>query len=1030
MPLFGGKEEKKEMAWDEKEVKKEKKPKDYGEEFESEEVKVYGEDECLKYLIEISEEVSLAQDHNIQINSFEFNGNIKVKNPSNENRLWDIEVVLDNSEATDLESDTIVVKELGVNEGENEYFQQFKLETEAPEKQFLIKEYINTSLEADKILNLKDIEQDLNELRQSELTIEERENLLESLGIAIDQDNTTYFALVVKNISRKPITTITITKSLPELFSNLSVISHSAGEVTFNEKNEVVWEIEELSPEKSELLKLSASIKVESTDERETGPIHAQYLSDISFTGGLNIQNHAAYTRNSHYVDFVERDEAPENWDCQFTYNNPTEFCVELLDIDVHDPDSPQNNFITIDPASTPKLGRNGQWTSEPWEYEYSDYPSFRKNVKFRVLPEIKTTVSGIVAISEAKLFVSSLTGDVVYNREQEIIEREVKNIRVPTYKQGEVYCSLQIENNGSAPLNEIGIIHQFFTSEFGVPQSDQITFAINESPVEFFDAVEISVKNDSLNIRLNDLRNTDIGQFNPGDILTVNYPIQIINPPQEARFESEVIYTANTYPEITPLEVRPEVPIIEAIHVRRKIRLSKEIIPMSAFGRYEIILTAENNSNLTLKDLELVDIIPQQFTFEKSTQEPLSMEENGETIIKWEIEELKEEERREITYEVSGSGEYVPKEIMHAKKYPYVIEKGSSLESYSITTKKPEVEEEEKEEEGEIEEKKGWKEFTEEEKEEYRKQKEEEKKQLQEEFDEFIETQTLKDVIESVDKVENLEEIKDEALELDKKIEELQKEDSEKAEALKRLKERHGYSVRNYLMVLAQARIRDDEEFNGIINSYVNWKRMGAQVLKNPDKSKPYGYKIFVPVFKTDAQEELKGYKMGTVFDISQTNKYEDFKAQKEEAQELAEEMDEIEYERALQFTKKTFPNVSIEEDITGEKGEYDKENNIITVHRKTSHDLFHQLGTHINAEKGFLASNDSVDSDLKNEMLSEVACYLLMKKFEEGQKYKINYDFGYSNVWATKILDSFKFTEFEKIYNQLVEEVKKISI
>ncbi len=1033
MPVFSGKQEKKEMVWDEEDLKKEKKPKEYEEKFESEEVKVYAEDECLKYIIEISEEVNLSQDHNTKIDSFEFNGNIKVKNPSDKNRLWDIEVLLNKIEATDLESDKITIKELGVDDDNNEYLQQFKLETEAPKNQLLIKEYINSSLNANKILNLKDVARDLNELRQEKVAIENRENLLESFGIAIDQDNTIFFAIVIKNISDTPIKAINITKQFPELFSNISIISNSAGKVNLNDNDEIIWKVEELNPDLSEMIKISANILVESIDGRETGPINANYLSDISFTGDLNIKDHSAYTHNSHYIDIVERDEAPENWVCQFTFNNPTEFCIELLDIDIHAPEEPENKFIAIDSTYTPKLGGNGQWTSEPWEYEFSDYPSFRKNVEFRVLPEVKTIVSGNLMISDVQLFVSSITGDVVYSREEEITERITKDIRVPTYKRGEVYCSLKIENNGSAPINEIGIIQQFFTNEFRTPETNDIAFKVNDKLVEFFDAVEISIKNNTLSIQINDLRNTDIGLFNPGDILFVNYPIQIINPSQKARFESDVIYTANTYPEIIPLEVRPEVPIIEAIHIRRKIRLSKEIIPLSAFGNYEIILTAQNNSTIILEELELVDIIPEYFKFEKSTQEPLSMEQNGETIIKWEIEELKEEEMIEITYEVSGSGEYAPKEIMHAKNYPVIIEKGKPLESYTLKKQeevKTEIQDEyiELEEEEEEEEEKGWKEFTEEEKEEYRRQKEEEKKQLQEDFEEFLETQTLKDVVESVDKIRDLEQVKDEALNLDERIEQLEEQDPEKAEKLRNLKERHGYSVRNYLMVLAQARNRGDKEFNGIINSYINWKRMGAQVKKNPDKSKPYGFKIFVPVFKSKAQEELKGYKMGTVFDISQTNKYEDFLAQKEEVKKLAEEMEEIEYERALEFTDKNFPEVTIEEDITGEKGTYEKDNKTIIVHKKTSHDVFHQLGTHISAKKGLLTSDK--DGELKNEIVSEIGCYLLMKKFEEGQKYKINYDFGYSNIWATEILDSFKFTEFEKVYNELVEYIKELSI
>jgi hypothetical protein len=281
------------------------------------------------------------------------------------------------------------------------------------------------------------------------------------------------------------------------------------------------------------------------------------------------------------------------------------------------------------------------------------------------------------------------------------------------------------------------------------------------------------------------------------------------------------------------------------------------------------------------------------------------------------------------------------------------------------------------------------------------------EKVQTQEIFDDYAKTQTLKDIIEIVDDSSRFSDIKNDALKIEERIQAT--EDADKREKLESL-QTHGYSVRNYLLVLAQARKRNDKNFVGVLSSFGGWMMLGARVSKNPDESKPYSYKIMVPVFKKKkgGGSPLDSFKIGSVFDISQTNKYEDYLAVKKNAQAALEYKDEIPYKTADSFVKKNFPDITID----------DKE--------KSSHGLFNQLGYSIIESKELKTTGK--DAKTKNDILAEVAAYLLMKRFEG--EYKINYNFGYSNVWALKILDVFQFREFEKSYNSLVKYVKGLKI
>ncbi len=305
------------------------------------------------------------------------------------------------------------------------------------------------------------------------------------------------------------------------------------------------------------------------------------------------------------------------------------------------------------------------------------------------------------------------------------------------------------------------------------------------------------------------------------------------------------------------------------------------------------------------------------------------------------------------------------------------------------------------------------------------------EKEEAQVTFEEYVEEKTLQDVVEAVSNSKLLKSVRDEALNIEEKIKTT--EDPEKREKLEAIQKKGGYSVRNYLFVLAQARNRGDDKFVGVINSYWNWKRTGAQVNRNPDKSKPFGYKIFMPKFgkRKSGGDFLAGFKMGTVFDISQTNRYEDFLAVREHAKDALEFKDEIDYETAVSFVENNFSGITIEIDSTidAEKGTYNSDTNTIRLKEETSHGLFHQVGYKIIQSELEVSITDE-DAEIKNEMLAEVTAYLLMKRFEEDSTYKVNYDFGYSNVWAKNILNEYKFREFEKLYNSIIKYVKDLAL
>ncbi|MBD3255827.1 MAG: hypothetical protein GF383_12090, partial [Candidatus Lokiarchaeota archaeon] len=130
---------------EEEEKKKEKKPRKKEvvseEEIGPEVVLKDGNREGLLALVNLSEEVNVEQDHDSNIESIGFKGTLNVENPSTQDRLWDIDILLSNIEKTNLESAEIQIRELGITEEDKIDSREFQLTGEV-KNLLLVKEYI------------------------------------------------------------------------------------------------------------------------------------------------------------------------------------------------------------------------------------------------------------------------------------------------------------------------------------------------------------------------------------------------------------------------------------------------------------------------------------------------------------------------------------------------------------------------------------------------------------------------------------------------------------------------------------------------------------------------------------------------------------------------------------------------------------------------------------------------------------------------------------------------------------------------
>jgi len=635
-----------------------------------------GNRDGLTGLVKIVENVNVELDHDSNINSINFKGELLVENQSKKDRLWDLDLSLKNIDTTNLKSKDIKIRELGTDKNTNSYSEDFVIKEEI-KNLLLIQEYVNTLPEADGVLNIRDIETNLlkakdktskagAKVKERVASVEEEEEeeeeddsyedggtssdefSLQSFGISIDKENTVTFAIAMRSLFEKPIKNVKVVKKIPGDFSNPVIRDTSVGSADVEGKT-VVWNIEKLMPEQTALLKFTCGIMVTDITKRKTGTIDVTYEAASSFAEGLDIDKYDAYTRNKFYVDTVERDEEPGVWDCKLVFENPSEFIIQLFNADVYSPENESVKFVDIDPKDVPLLPAGAQWHSRIWKFESEEYPAFRKKLEFRVMPDFQTKVFGTASISDVILEIASITGDMEYDIDQ-----------VPTYKKKDVIATLKMVNNGSAPLNEVTVVQQYFTDEFQPPKANEIKLLWDGSEVEL-NSGAVNFDGNIFKITLKDLRNSSNGLLMSDSSLEFQYPIHCVNPAQESKFESEIVYFTNTFPVSQELEFRPEVPVIEALHLRRRFRIGKEVLPIGALGNYEIILTVENIGTAPLQNLVLMDKVPDSFEYSDYSMKPEITDEVGQDTLKWTIDKLMAEEKVEITYKISGTGAYSP---------------------------------------------------------------------------------------------------------------------------------------------------------------------------------------------------------------------------------------------------------------------------------------------------------------------------------------------------------------------------------
>ncbi len=553
-------------------------------------------------------------------------GILTLKNPSNKDRLWDIDVVLSNTDFSDIGSD------LPFSELEAEADQSVNYSVEGP-RMLCVRERIDT-----------------NPSRNQERSLS-----VERSGDAQDIE----LELEVENMGPVQLDGIVVTRTFP------IEIQVSEGDGYDKQGDTVTWSVGRLAAGESCTLSIPTAVTAEAVGAIDAGHATATYTADATLSG-INFNEVDAHCRGFSYM-VVDEDERPDNYRCQAVFENRSSFTVDLTKLTVSQTDVDAHLF-EIDDVEDDVLP-DGRWESDVKVVHSTEKPTFSQELLYTVLPRVSQSTEGTVTLQP-------LTIEVL----EAAIEKSYSIDVLRHYRQTELMATMDIENTGSATINLLRITDDI-PGIFTAPDADSVKASIDGNEL-IKDQFRIELKD---GISLEENRTSPDGPGHtmlitigtkgpiglaPGHKMCITYPLSAPDPspandvvaaPARIDFSSERFGPVAT----RGLNV---VPAVRVTHRKVNYDSGKEVFPAGGAGRYEAMIMFNNRADSALEDVVIHDIMPGAFellewkvTSSGGGIVKCDMVEEATTDGKkmsWNIGTVSRGERIEVTYEFKGDAE------------------------------------------------------------------------------------------------------------------------------------------------------------------------------------------------------------------------------------------------------------------------------------------------------------------------------------------------------------------------------------
>ena len=598
-------------------------------------------------------------------------GTLVVNNPSAEDRIYDIDVMLDHADATDIGGDHVSVDEL---EAGKSHSMKYKVNGK---RMLVLRERLDT-----------------NPARTS----------ARSLSVASSEDGGPIsLEIEVENVATVPVRDVMVTRPLPDEMA----FTHAAGAEIDN--NTLNWNVGVLAAGEKQVLTIEGTITVTGTAKIDAGAATATYAADSTLSD-LNFRELDAFCRGFSYMR-VREDERPDNWLCKTTFENRSSFAVDLVKLQVRMKGSDDLLFDIKDVKED--VPPHGKWESEERTVMAQSKPDFATDLSYTILPRATRSTEGSMTLQSSTLEVVEASLGKTYS---------TNSLR--SYRAQKVSACLTFTNNGSSNIN-VARFTDDIPGLFAAP--DLSTFTVKVDGKEIADGQFKSEVVEGITLEKTNRSPDGIGYtitttvgitapigLKPGKSLTIEYDLFAPDPTPENTAVSAPAHCEFSAEKAGPRCGRDaeDAPVISVVHNRRDFSAGKQTMPVGGKGRYEVLILFENNGDTALKDVYINDVMPANFEIkdwhirgtggDKRTDCEMKTEDGvGGTHISWMVPIVGKGERLDVFMEIKGTGE-IDAEALNRF---HGVHFGDEVESDDLPAPKAEEEEAPAEEEAAIEE-------------------------------------------------------------------------------------------------------------------------------------------------------------------------------------------------------------------------------------------------------------------------------------------------------------------------------------
>ena len=533
------------------------------------------------------------------ITRFDPRGQIVVKNSSRKHAVWDAELELNRQNRTTLGTDSL---DIGRLDPLGEW-----------EKDFII----------------KDIESPMLLLTEAIDTYYERVGTNHAL--VFEYPMPVEISITLRNHSGAAIRDIVVTKDIPPVFENIQLQKTQIGKAEFHSRDgQVVWMIKELPPERIAVQRIRTTITAEDTEIKKGGATRATYKIDDVIRSTLIPVLHGS-TETAVSVEREEHPMRPGTWRCKASLTNSSEFPIRIERVQVV-LTAPDSDILY---EGTPNLRLE---PDEVWGHEFevnAAQPEFDVIALSSVEAPIVKEIHGTIEKAETEFPVLRIEG-----------KKRVEPLELLAWEPMPVAVTLQAKNTGSIECDNITFVDPL-PPGFEAPDNTQIRVRVGDRPITRSLKVDIRPKDrdlklpHTLTITLHDLIENQ-SAVKPGETVTASYIAIARRPKPNQEYPLPLNVNANTFPPGPQASFElPEsiAPVIKVRSVVRKLRKTRTVTPTPEEGELLVSVTFVNESETSLHDPELQDLIPPNFEFAgvpEGTPEPTLRDTLNGTIVIW----------------------------------------------------------------------------------------------------------------------------------------------------------------------------------------------------------------------------------------------------------------------------------------------------------------------------------------------------------------------------------------------------------